>query len=36
MKDERGGLPQNLANDGVHPTREGYDIMKSLLLKVLK
>ena len=36
MKDERGGLPQNLANDGVHPTREGYDIMKSLLLKVLE
>lgn len=36
MKDEHGGLPQNLANDGVHPTREGYDIMKSLLLKVLK
>ena len=36
MKDERGGLPQNLANDGVHPTREGYDIMKNLLLKVLK
>ena len=36
MKDESGGLPRNLANDGVHPTREGYDIMKSLLLKVLK
>ena len=36
MKDESGGLPRNLAIDGVHPTREGYDIMKSLLLKVLK
>ena len=36
MKDESGGLPRNLANDGVHPTREGYNIMKSLLLKVLK
>ena len=36
MKDERGGLPVELAKDGVHPTREGYDIMKGLLLKVLK
>lgn len=36
MKDDRGGLPAELAKDGVHPTREGYDIMKSLLLKVLK
>lgn len=35
MKDERGGLPESLAKDGVHPTREGYDIMKSLLLKAL-
>ena len=33
MKDERGGLPESLAKDGVHPTREGYDIMKNLLLK---
>ena len=36
MKDERGGLSAELAKDGVHPTREGYDIMKSLLLKALK
>jgi lysophospholipase L1-like esterase len=35
MKDDRGGLPENLAKDGVHPTREGYDIMKNLLLKAL-
>ena len=35
MKDERGGLPESLAKDGVHPTREGYDIMKNLLLKAL-
>ena len=35
MKDERGGLPESLAKDGVHPTREGYDIMKYLLLKAL-
>ena len=35
MKDERGGLPESLAKDGVHPTHEGYDIMKNLLLKAL-
>ena len=35
MKDERGGLSESLAKDGVHPTREGYDIMKNLLLKAL-
>ncbi len=36
MKDDRGGLPAELAKDGVHPTKEGYDIMKALLLKALK
>ena len=36
MKDERAGLSAELAKDGVHPTREGYDIMKALLLKALK
>ena len=37
MKDNRGGLPAELAKDGVHPPpREGCDIMKALLLKALK
>jgi hypothetical protein len=36
MKDDHGGLSTELAKDGVHPAREGYDIMKSLLLKALK
>lgn len=36
MADERGGLSSELAKDGVHPTRKGYDIMKALLLKALK
>ena len=36
MKDDHGGLSTELAQDGVHPAREGYDIMKSLLLKALK
>ena len=36
MKNEQNGLSPELAKDGVHPTREGYDIMKGLLLKVIK
>jgi hypothetical protein len=36
MKDDHGGLSTELAKDGVHPAREGYGIMKSLLLKALK
>lgn len=36
MKDDHGGLSTELAKDGIHPTREGYGIMKSLLLKALK
>ena len=36
MKNEQNGLSKNLAQDGVHPTLEGYRIMEELLLKVLK
>ena len=36
MKNGQNGLSENLAKDGVHPTREGYDIMKGVLLKALK
>lgn len=36
MKNEQNGLSPELAKDGVHPTREGYDIMKALLLKVIR
>lgn len=36
MKNEQNGLSPELAKDGVHPTREGYDIMKGLLLKALR
>lgn len=36
MADERNGLPEAYARDGVHPTREGYDVMKSLLLAALQ
>jgi lysophospholipase L1-like esterase len=30
MVDERQGLPQKYAEDGVHPTKEGYALMKVL------
>ena len=36
MKDEINGLPKNLANDGVHPTKEGYEMMEAIVLKALK
>ena len=31
MADARGGLPESLAKDGVHPTLEGYAIMEKIL-----
>ena len=36
MADERNGLPAELADDGVHPTKEGYMIMKGLAQKAIK
>ena len=36
MADENNGLPSELAEDGVHPTRAGYDIMKMKTLEALK
>lgn len=35
MKDERFGLPADLAGDGVHPTAEGYRIMEEMLKPVI-
>jgi lysophospholipase L1-like esterase len=35
MADDRNGLPKELAADGVHPTKAGYDLMKGMLLKAL-
>lgn len=31
LKDERNGLPQKYADDGVHPNKEGYAIMEVLV-----
>jgi lysophospholipase L1-like esterase len=36
MADAEGGLPIELAKDGVHPTPEGYKIMEEILVKALK
>lgn len=36
MADNRYGLPYELANDGVHPTRKGYDLMRGLTEKAFK
>ncbi|WP_420601342.1 SGNH/GDSL hydrolase family protein [Flagellimonas sp.] len=35
MTDERNGLPKELAEDGVHPTKKGYKIMESLVVKAI-
>lgn len=31
MTDERGGLPEELSGDGVHPNKAGYDIMQPIV-----
>ena len=36
MVDDRNGLPTELADDGVHPTKEGYAIMKPLAEAAIK
>lgn len=36
MVDSRGGLPKNLAYDGVHPTIEGYEIMAPLTERAIQ
>lgn len=35
MADERGGLPVELARDGVHPTEAGYRVMVPLLERAI-
>ncbi len=34
-KDDRNGLPKDLAEDGVHPTKKGYKIMAELAQKMI-
>lgn len=35
MADNRRGLPQSLAKDGVHPTTQGYKLMEPLAVKAI-
>lgn len=34
--DERGGMPEKYAADGVHPTAEGYEVMEAIILKTIR
>ena len=36
MVDDRDGLPKDLAEDGVHPTKKGYAIMRPLAEEAIK
>lgn len=36
MVDDRGGLPDKLTHDGVHPTPAGYEVMESVVLDTLR
>ena len=36
MKDERNGLPEKYAADGIHPNMDGYAVMEEIILKYIK
>jgi len=36
MADDRNGLPEKLSQDGVHPTKEGYQVMEPLATAAIK
>lgn len=35
MKDDKDGLPKKYADDGCHPNKTGYEVMKEIILKYL-
>ena len=35
LVDDRGGLPECYASDGVHPNMDAYRIMESILMEAL-
>ena len=35
MKDDKDGLPKKYADDGCHPNKAGYEVMKEIILKYL-
>lgn len=36
LKDAENGLPAEYSGDGVHPNKEGYKVMKNIVLKYIK
>ncbi len=36
LKDEKNGLPKEIAEDGIHPNKLGYEKMEAILMKNLK
>jgi len=36
LKDEKNGLPKEIAEDGIHPNKSGYEKMEAILMKSLK
>ena len=36
LKDEKNGLPKEIAEDGIHPIKLGYEKMEAILMKNLK
>lgn len=36
LKDEKNGLPKEIAEDGIHPNKSGYEKMETILMKNLK
>lgn len=36
MKDERNGLPEKYAKDGIHPNLDGYAVMEEIILKYIR
>ena len=36
LKDDKNGLPKEIAEDGIHPNKLGYEKMETILMKHLK
>lgn len=36
LKDEKNGLSKEIAEDGIHPNKSGYEKMEAILMKTLK
>ena len=36
LKDDKNGLPKEIAEDGIHPNKLGYEKMEAILMKNLK